>query len=403
MADDPVTPHPGGGSTWALAMTFASAVFGSMPAFLTGVMAVLLRGEMHFAEAGLGAAVSVFFGTAAVGSVPAGKLVERLGAKRGMLLGATGTTLTLAGIGLLARSWRDLVLLLVLGGAALAVTQPAANLALARGVRFERLGLAFGAKQSAIPMATLIGGAALPAIGLTLGWRWSFVAIALVTAIYAAALAARRFPQEHAMAPRPHGDAPPRHLVLLGVSAGLGMAAGNSLGAFYVQSAVAQGAQKAGAGLWLVVGSLFCIGARVLWGWLADRRNGQNLRFVMGLMAVGAASYVCLALASWLPLSVIAATVAFMTGWGWPGLLLYTVVRLSRHSPAASTSIMLTGAFLGGTIGPIGFGTLVEHGSYRVAWLVAATSLALGACCVLLARRRLAVRAEGAMLASAAG
>src|SRR5205823_1137887 len=49
------------------------------------------------------------------------------------------------------------------------------NLTLARSVPAHRLGLSFGVKQAAIPLATLLAGAAVPAVALTVGWRWAYV------------------------------------------------------------------------------------------------------------------------------------------------------------------------------------------------------------------------------------
>lgn len=372
-----------------MGVALVAAIFGSMPAFLTGIMAVLLREDLGFGERSLGAAISIFFGAAAIGSVPAGHLVERIGAQLGLILGAAGTTVTLAGIGLLAHSWGQLVLWLVLGGTALAFTQPASNLALTRGIRFGRLGLAFGVKQSAIPAATLLGGAALPLVGLTLGWRWSFGGMAVLTAVYTLSLTLRRLPPGRPSIAAPHGDAASRHLVVLALSGALGMAAGNSLGSFFVEFAVASGIEVGAAGVWLAVGSVGSILARILWGWLADRRDGRNLGFIMALMAIGAVSYVALALSQWPVLLAVATFVAFATAWGWPGLMLYTVVRLRRESPAASTGVVLAGTFVGGAVGPVVFGTLVEQASYQIAWIATAGLLVLAAGCAWIGRRLL--------------
>ena len=389
LPDERVTPLRVPGSRWPMGIALVAAVFGSMPAFLTGIMAVLLREDLGFGERDLGAAISIFFGAAAIGSVPAGQLVERIGAQAGLLIGAAGTAVTLAGIGLLAHSWGQLVLWLVLGGAALSFTQPASNLALTQGVRFGRLGVAFGLKQSAIPAATLLGGAALPLVGLTLGWRWAFGGMALLTASYLVAMVLRRLPPGTPTAAAPHGDAAAKHVLVLALSGALGMAAGNSLGSFFVEYAVSSGIDIGDAGVWLVVGSLGSIVARVLWGWLADRRDGRNLGFIMALMGIGALSFVVLALSPWPAVLAASTFIAFATAWGWPGLMLYTVVRLRRESPAASTGIVLAGTFVGGAVGPVLFGTLIEQVSYQVAWLVAAALLVVAAGCAWIARRLL--------------
>jgi 4-diphosphocytidyl-2-C-methyl-D-erythritol kinase len=45
---------------------------------------------------------------------------------------------------------------------------------LARRVEVARRATAFAVKQSAIPAAMLLGGLAVPALALTVGWRWAF-------------------------------------------------------------------------------------------------------------------------------------------------------------------------------------------------------------------------------------
>ena len=39
----------------------------------------------------------------------------------------------------------------------------------------SRLGLSFGIKQAAIPIATLLAGVAVPTVALTVGWRWAYL------------------------------------------------------------------------------------------------------------------------------------------------------------------------------------------------------------------------------------
>ena len=78
--------------------------------------------------------------------------------------------MSLVGVGL-SRTGIHLALAVLLGGIANTLTQPASNLALARALPARRLGLAFALKQSSIPIASMIGGLAVPTMGLLLGWR----------------------------------------------------------------------------------------------------------------------------------------------------------------------------------------------------------------------------------------
>src|SRR3954471_12318173 len=62
------------------ALTTTIAV--SVPVFLVGGLAVQISDELGFSPAGLGLAVSAYFGASALASIPAGALVERYGSAR---------------------------------------------------------------------------------------------------------------------------------------------------------------------------------------------------------------------------------------------------------------------------------------------------------------------------------
>jgi MFS family permease len=64
-------------------------------------------------------------------------------------------------------------------------------------------------------------------------------------------------------------------------------------------------------------------------------------------------------------------------------------VRLNPSAPAAATAIVQVGVYAGGFIGPVGFGFLATHGSFTLAWLVAAGAMVLAGIGVLVGRRML--------------
>ncbi len=167
-----------GGAVRAGAGATVTTIACVLPVFLVGGLAVQLGDELGFSPAGLGLAVSVYFGVSALASVPSGALVERYGpapvARAGVLLSA-GSMLAVAA---LARSYPLLVALLAVGATANALGQLASNAALAARVPTRRQGLSFGVKQAAIPVSTLLAGVAVPTVALTAGWRWAFVAAA---------------------------------------------------------------------------------------------------------------------------------------------------------------------------------------------------------------------------------
>ncbi len=63
-------------------------VAGVLPGFLTASLAPRIRHDFSFGDSVLGLAVATFYLTCMLSSTPGGHLVERIGARRGMQLGA---------------------------------------------------------------------------------------------------------------------------------------------------------------------------------------------------------------------------------------------------------------------------------------------------------------------------
>ncbi|MEH0982103.1 MFS transporter [Micromonospora sp. CPCC 205556] len=380
----PVPPVRAG--VGAIVTTIASV----LPVFLVGGLAVQMGQDLDFSPAGLGLAVSVYFGVSALASVPSGRLVERYGpavvARAGILL-AAGCLLAIAAF---ARSYPVLVVLLGLSAAANALGQLASNAALARHVPARRQGLSFGVKQAAIPVSTLLAGAAVPAIALTVGWRWAFVAAAVAAlAALAAVPPGQAGPAGRAAAAR--GERATAALVVIGVAATLAAAAANALGTFVVDSSVARGLAPGPAGLFLTLGSAVCVTARIGAGWLADRRADGHVAVIAAMLVVGAAGLALLAVAGTAPL-VVGVVLGFGLGWAWPGLMNFAVVRLHPQAPAAATSITQTGVYAGGCLGPLGLGTTAAAVGYPTMWLTAALAM-LAAAALMLTGSRMLTRA----------
>jgi MFS family permease len=372
-----------------LAVAVATATV--LPAFLTGGLAVQVRGELDFGTGALGLAVAAFFVSSALASAVMGRAVERVGSHRGMRLAAVSSAASLLGVALLANSWAGLVACLVLGGLANAVSHPAANLSLVREVPAGYQGLSFGIKQAAIPVATLLAGLAVPTIAVTLGWRWAFAGAA-VLALAVAFLVPAGTSRDVVRRPREIRDKDARvtPLVLLALGIGLGSTAATPLGAFLVESSVATGLRVETAGLLLASGSAASIVVRVLFGRLADGMSGGRLLLVAAMLATGVAGFALLATGR-VALLLPGALLAFAAGWGWPGLFNFAIVKTSPGAPAAATGITQTGASGGAAVGPLVFGLVAEAGSYQAAWLVCGV-FALGALVAILAGRHLVLR-----------
>jgi MFS family permease len=370
-------------------LAIAVATAGVLPVFLTGALAVQMRSELDFGEGALGLAVAVFFTTAALASALLGRMVQRIGSHRGMRLAAVVGAISLLGVALLARSWAGLVVCLVIGGFANAISHPATNLSLAREVPPERQGLSFGIKQSAIPAATLLSGLAVPTLAVTVGWRWAFAGTAVLAVIVALLVPAGTSAVRPVKEAR-SGDARTAPLVLLACGIGLGSTAATPLGAFVVESSVASGLRVETAGLLLALGSAVNITVRILFGHLADGMRSGRLRLVVAMLGIGVVGFAMLA-TGMDALLVIGILLAFGAGWGWPGLFNFAVVKTSPGAPAVATGITQTGASAGAALGPLFFGFVVQGTSYTIAWSVCG-ALALAAAATILTGRHLLLR-----------
>lgn len=373
---------------------------GQCPAFMTGALAVQMRADIGFSVGGLGLAVGVFFIASAIGSGVLGHLVEGFGWRRGMQIAVLASTCSLLGIAA-TWSWLSLVGFMAVGGVGNAIGQPAANLLLASQIPQRRHGLVFGIKQSAIPMATLLGGLAVPLLALTIGWRWAFVLIALAACVALSTIPvapsrppAPRTTQQRVRKPKtsplPSSDLFP--LLVVSIAGGLAATVGNSLGAFVVSSGVESGVAAGAAGMLLALGSVVGLTMRMLLGWLADRSSFQPLRVMAAMLLIG--GFGCLLLmADVLPVLALGTMLGFGAGWAWPGLFNLAVVRSRGDAPARATGITQTGVYVGAAAGPIVFGAAVEGMGYDRAWVMIAVVAMLSAGLALLAGR--ALEAEG--------
>ncbi len=366
----------------------AVTAIGTLPMFMTGALAVQMRVDLSFGVIGLGAAAATVRLAGVIASGPFGLLADRIGPTRSMrtaVLLSLGTSLLVA---LWARDLLTLCIALAASGAANPLGQSGANILISQSVAANRQGVAFGLKQSALPLGTLIAGLAVPTIALTLGWRWAFGFTALLAGALALAIPTVAYEPKPTRS-RTETELPTRMLLLLAGGMLLAMMAGASLTTFTVDSAVTAGLSPSAAGTLLIAGSLSSIAVRIAAGIQADQRGGDHLRTVALLMIVGAGGYALLATGS-LGLVVIGAIIGFGFGWGFNGLFWYAIIAMEPNAAGRVTGLVLPGGMMGAVIGPPIFGWIVETAGYGFAWGIAAVWALLGASVLIHAKRLIA-------------
>jgi predicted MFS family arabinose efflux permease len=385
--------HEAASGRHATLVAVSYSVLAVLPLFLASAQAVQLQRDLDFGKDGLGLAVSVCFAVSAVAATPLGNVVGRIGARAGLKLSSAFSLVSLLLLAALADRWWHLAFALALCGVANATAQVATNVMLAGNVRAGRQGVAFGAKQAAIPLASLAAGLALPVVGLLAGWRVTFAAAAVIV------LASLAYRPQISGEPgetraRERGRTRPTPLLLtialVGLLAG---AVANALPTFAVDSAVASGFGEGAAGLLLALGSTAAVVVRVGAGWVADRRSSPGFSELLMLTGFGAFALVLLAVAGDNHvLYVIAMVAVFASGWGWPGLIHFATVRTHLAAPAAASGFVLSAVYVGNVVGPAIVGFIAEHRSYADAWGYGAVVLALATAAGVAARRLERVR-----------
>jgi MFS family permease len=356
-----------------------------MPGFLTASLAPRIRADFAFGDSTLGLAVGLFYVVSASASVPAGRLVDRVGAARGMRMAAGLTAIACLAVAALAQSGESLTVLLLIGGVANALGGPSVSALLKRDVAVQRQGLAFGAQQAGAPLGAMLAGLALPAVAIPFGWQWAFVAAAAL-ALLAVALAPRA---PAAVASSAGGGRRPRTFTsvhALGVAAVLASAAGVGFVSFLVTYAVDSGMSELAAGLLLAGVSLAATISRIAMGVFADRAGQEPLRPVATMLAASVAGYLLL-IAGEPGVIAAAALLAGSLGWAWPGGLTLAVVQRTPQAPGWAVGVMMTGLFVGAVTGPLLTGFLAEHDLFEAAWIACASLALLAAATILVTLR----------------
>jgi MFS family permease len=365
----------------------ALIVAGVLPGFLTASLAPRIRHDFSFGDSTLGLAVAIFYVTCMAGSTPSGHLVERIGARRGMLLGAVLTAGACLAVAAFADSAAIMIAVLLVAGAGNAIGGPAVSALLRRTVETGRHGLAFGAQQSGASIGALLAGLALPAVAIPFGWRWAYV-VAAGLAVLAVCLAPAPGPGAPPKLQR-QADPAPHHLTsirALAVAAVMASAAGVGFIAFLVTYSVDQGIGEGAAGLLLGAVSLASTISRVGLGVIADRSGGDALRLTALVLAASVAGYLLLIVGE-PAVIVLAALIVGSVGWSWPGTLTLAVVFRRPDAPAWAVGVMMSGLFAGAAAGPLLVGLLAEHDHFAAAWSLCA-GLALAAAATIALTRR---------------
>lgn len=350
---------------------------GFLPVFLVSSQIIQLDADLGFGVGDLAIASAAFYGMSALAGIQAGRVIARVGPTTGFRIGAS-LTVTACIIAASATTGWLIPLATGLSGTANGIIQISANLAIFDGVQKGRQGIAYGAKQSAVPLSSLVAGLALPIVALAVGWRWTFVGGAAIDLVLLASVphfdTARIQERDETRRGRP-----PAALLPLGLAGFSGAFAGNAAALFVVPSAISVGIGEAAAGTVLAACSIVVVAVRVGAGWTVDRRESSGYVEMTTLAGVGALAALALASAGTPGPYLMAMPLVLLGAWGWPAVYFFTIVHSFSDIPARASGLLMAGNFTGTIVGPLAVGYFASRDAYPTAWMIVATAAAVSA------------------------
>ncbi|SFL79404.1 MFS transporter [Geodermatophilus ruber] len=351
----------GGASAWSLTAAGAG-VTDLAPAYDTSLV-------------GIGLLTTAFGVPYAIGQIPAGMLIDRIGVRPAALLGL--------GMTLLAYLAASLAPVMSLAIGARAVAGAGSAVCFVAGVEVaRRAGLGPTALGFFGGASLAVGGAAVavvPAAGGVLGWRSAWLTCALAAALAIVSVALHRTPPVPLTPPRQSGPGASvlrdreLHRLALVQAVNFGMAVVLSVWAATVLERTWGAAPGAAAGLASVI--LLCATvSQPLGGYLNGRYPDRARRITLSALVGCAAGTALLAMPSHVAVALVAVTViGIMSGLPFAGLVTAAQARRPER-PAAAVGLLnglANGVILLGT--PL-LGAAIDH-SWTTAALLAVAGL----------------------------
>jgi ACS family hexuronate transporter-like MFS transporter len=379
-----------------LALIMAAQTMANVGPLGIPAIAPLIRDSFGLSTAQAGSFLSAYYIGPSLMSLPAGRMADRWGVARIMVLGQIVIALGLFAI---AASTSFILLsgLMVAAGAGYGMLNPTTAKAVIAWFPRRHRATVIGLKQVGLPFGGAVGALVMPPLALWVGWRSAVAFSASVIAVLAVVtwLLYRDPPGVEAEASRRPGGSLAavlrnRDLWLVATStlvfAGM-QTVWMAYLVLYLSDVVAM--PLVTAARFLVLAQVTGMVGRVVFGLLSDRFFGGRRRIVLVLAGVG--STACsLAIAAtgpdtspWL-LAILALLFGFV-GIGWNGVQ-YTLMAelVGPRSVGTAVGLGLAVSSFGVTVCPPLFGALVEWaGGWTLPWITLAGAMALALCLLI--------------------
>jgi MFS transporter, ACS family, hexuronate transporter len=395
----------------ALAMAFTAQWSNALVAQAVPPLAPLFQPELGLTKSEVGIFASVTFAGSWVVLILSGSLSDRVGVRKmlfagQMLMAAPMLMMAVAG------SFLHGVVIMFLAGLGRGTILPASTKAIMDWFPPSTRATAMGLKQTGMPVAGLITALALPAIGLTLGWRYAVALVGLL--IIAGGIATGLLYRDVVRPAQTSGRGTGLRAELGGLVRNANVWIIGLVSILFVTTQLSfitylplylkevvllpfvpdEAARIVAAGGYLGVAHAGGIFGRVFWGVVSDRLFGGRRMLVLALVAaICAVALFALAQAgAGYPLWVLT-ILAFALGAsaiGWNGIHQTAMVEVAGRARAATgVGLMMSLSQVGLVGGPPLFGLIVDvSGLYQTGWLTLTGLAAVAAVVCFLATSR---------------
>jgi len=366
------------------AIATAAMATSTLPLYGVSALGPVLVEDLDLSRQQLGWLVAVTISAAALLSMAAGRLIDRIGARRG-LIGLTGAIVVTLFAASLANSYGWLLAALAVAGVGQALANPATNVLVRDRIPPPGDGLAIGYKQSGVQISALFSGLVLPRVASEHGWQWGLRTSAVAALVVAMMVPLVRASAAHVRSGRPRPF--PLWLFRLTLYCFV-LATANAAVAAYLPLFAVQGLRyqpSVGGAVLACFGAAGVFG-RIWWARRAADRRDRPATMLTGLTCVAALCALPLTLATLPHLGMLVWVGALGVGGSATAayaVAMLDVVRNAGNDTGRASGLVSVGFFLGFAAGPIAFGFLTGHAGYRAGWVGVVGMLVLAAAAAL--------------------
>jgi CP family cyanate transporter-like MFS transporter len=338
--------------------------------YAVSTLGPLLSRDLRFEPALLGYLVMSSFGLAAVLSLWAGAIVDRIGSRYALMVLFSVIALAFTLIATV-ESFQGLIVATALCGIAQALANPVTNLLIAQQIPPEKKAKVVGLKQSGVQFAALFAGLVLPGIAFQYGWQTAF-GVVVPIAILFGIITPFFTPGKHSgtgksfMVPLPNSLL----LRLMGIQFCVGISLSTFV-TFLPTFAARQGMPLSLAGTLIAVFGVMGMLSRIVLTPMGAKLKDESL-LLLALIAIAACAVAVTMQAApeshwrlW-----VGAVGMGLTAVGTNAIAMSMLIRDPAFGPVTTASGFVSFAFYGGfTLGPPLYGALSSYsGGLQWGW-----------------------------------